>query len=167
MLHSTPFDQFAHATHKGWFSAAGFILRLVLGVLFLMAAWSKLGADSWTAAVYLSNATGPFAAWFQSMAGNATVDFLNMYGQLLIGLSLVFGFMVRPASFFGAILMVLYYFAQFTQNTAYGFVEQHLIYALVFLLLMSGGFGYVWGIDGVIGRQPSLQGKKWSRWLFG
>jgi thiosulfate dehydrogenase [quinone] large subunit len=167
MPSSTPFDQFAHATHRGWFSAASFLLRLALGGMFLMAAWSKLGADSWSAAIYLSNATGPFAAWFQSLSGNVTVDVLNMYGQLLIGLGLLFGFMVRPASFFGAILMMLYYFAQFDQNTAHGFVEQHLIYALVFLLLMSGGFGHVWGLDGVIGRQPSLQGKKWSRWLFG
>ncbi len=167
MPSSTPFDQFAHSTHKGWFSGAGFLLRLALGVMFLMAASSKLGADNWTAASYLSNATGPFAVWFQSLAGNTAIDLLNMYGQLLIGLGLVFGLMVRPAAFFGALLMLLYYFAQFTQNTAHGFIDSHLIYACIFLLLLSGGFGHVWGLDGVVGRQPSLQGKQWTKWLFG
>lgn len=163
----TPFDQFNHATHKGWFSATVFLLRLALGLLFLFAAWSKLGAESWTAAAYLTNASGPFTVWFQSLAGNVIVDFLNMYGQLLIGLALVFGFLVRPASFFGAILMLLYYFAQFDQNTAHGLIEEHLIYLFIFLLLLSGGFGHVWGLDGVVGRQPSVQKQKWASWLFG
>ncbi|MBI5369770.1 DoxX family protein [Candidatus Uhrbacteria bacterium] len=167
MPHSTPFDQFAHATHKGWFSAAGFLLRLGLGVLFVYSAWSKLSVPAWSAAAYLAHATGPFAVWFQSLAGNPVVDVLNLYGQLLIGLALVFGFFVRPASFFGVILMVLYYLSNFATNIEHGLIDEHVMYALVFFVLLSGGFGHVWGLDGVVGRQPSLQSRKWTRWLFG
>lgn len=167
MPHATPFDQFAHATRKGWFSGAGFLLRLAMGILFLMAAWSKLTTPDWTASAYLAGATGPFATWFAALAGNPMVDALNMYGQLLIGLGLIVGLMVRPAAFFGGVLMVLYYFAHFSQNTARGFVDEHVIYFLVFLLLMSGGFGHVWGLDGAMGRQPALQSKKWARLIFG
>lgn len=167
MPQSTPFDQFSHATRKGWFSGVAFVLRVALGVLFLSAAWSKISADAWSASSYLAGATGPFAMWFQSLAGNLFVDGLNMYGQFAIGLALVVGILVRPAAFFGAVMMILYYFAHFTQNTAHGFVDEHVLYAVVFALFACGGFGYIFGLDGVIGRQPSLQKKKWARFLFG
>ncbi len=167
MPQATPFSQFSHATRKGWFVGIGFFLRLALGWVFLSAGWAKFFAETWTATAYLSGATGPFAAWFQSMAGNSFVDVLNIYGQLGIGIALMIGLFVRPAAFFGFILMILYYFAQFEQNTLHGFIDEHVVYSIVFLLFFVGGFGHVWGIDGLIGRQPSLQKKAWSRWLFG
>ena len=167
MSQATPFSQFSHATHKGWFIGIAFFLRLTLGWLFLSAGWTKLSAGTWSAGAFLTASTGPFATWFQSMAGNPFVDMLNVYGQICIGIALIVGLFVRPAAFFGFILMILYYFAQFEQNTLHGIVDEHIVYALVFLLVFVGGFGYVWGIDGLIGRQPSLQKKAWSRWLFG
>ncbi|MBM5789939.1 DoxX family membrane protein [Candidatus Parcubacteria bacterium] len=167
MPHTTPFDQFAAVTARGWFSGAAFVLRLALGFLFFHSAWAKFSADAWSAAGYLSLATGPLTGWFQSLAGNPIVDALNLYGQAAIGLALIFGCLVRPASIGGVFLMVLYYLAHFEQNTAYGLVDQHVVYALVFLFFASGGFGHLWGIDGLIARQPSLQRKRWVNWLFG
>ncbi len=167
MPHTTPFDQFSHATNRSWFSAMLFLLRIVFGILFLTSAWSKIVADAWTSQNYLLAATGPFASWFQSLAGVPWVDVLNMYGQLAIGLALLLGFCVRPAAFFGVLLMGLYYTSQLVQNTTHGFIDDHVMYALLFLLMLSGGFGHIWGIDGVIARQPSLQRKQWVRWLFG
>lgn len=167
MPHSTPFDQFAHATSQGWFTGLSFLLRIALGYLFLNSAWSKLASGTWTAAAYLSDATGPFAPWFQSLAGNPWVDQLNMIGQLMIGVAFVLGLFVRPAAFAGGVLMVLYFLAHFTQNTAHGFVEEHVVYFLIFAMFLAGGFGHVWGLDGVIARQPALQKKKWVSWLCG
>ncbi|MEK7615495.1 MAG: DoxX family membrane protein [Patescibacteria group bacterium] len=167
MPQATSFDQFTHATSHGFFSGCVFLLRILMGFFFLHAGWSKIATEAWTAAPYLSTATGPFASWFQSLAGNGTIDMLNMYGLFLIGLALLLGLLVRPAAAFGILLMVLYYFAQFTQNTAHGFIDQHLIIIGIFLLFLSGGFGHIWGIDGLVSRQPYLQGRNWLKFLHG
>lgn len=167
MPKTTSFDQFEHATHKGWFTGVAFLLRLALGFLFFTSGWSKFTGEGWSAAKYLADASGPLAVWFQSLAGNPLVDGLNVYGQLAVGLALIFGLLVRPAAIGGALMMLLYYLAHFEQNTAHGLIDEHILYALVFLLFASGGFGHIFGLDGVIGRQPSLQNKRWIKWLFG
>ena len=91
--------------------------------------------------------TGPFAEWFQSMAGNGVISNLNVWGLTLIGVALILGFLVRPASFFGAVMMILYYIAHFEQNTAHGIIDYHLIYVVIFLLFMAGGSGSFFGLD--------------------
>ncbi len=109
------------------------VLRITLGVEFMLAGWSKLTTD-WTAAGYLASASGPFAEWFQSMAGNGFIDALNAWGLLLIGIALILGFIVRPAAVAGFILMILYYLAGFTENTAHGLIDFHIIYSVIFAL---------------------------------
>ncbi len=167
MPQATSFTQFTHATSHEFFSGAVFLLRLITGLFFLNAGWSKIVAGSWSAASFLSASTGPFASWFQSLAGNGIVDAFNMYGLFLIGLGLLVGLLVRPAALFGILLMALYYFAGFTTNTAHGFIDQHIIIIGIFILFASGGFGHIWGLDGLIGRQPSLQSRGWVKFLFG
>lgn len=132
-----------------WFAGSFVILRVALGLQFLLAGWSKLTSE-WTAAEYLATANGPFAEWFQSLSGSVLVDNLNIWGQILIGLALILGLAVRPAAIGGLIMMLLYYFAQFTENTAYGLIEDHLIYALVFLVFATGGAGHVFGLNAVV-----------------
>jgi len=166
MPRTTAFDQFAHATNHGFFVSALFLLRLALGGLFLWSGWSKIMTPDWSASSFLTHATGPFASWFQSLAGNPVVDALNMYGMFAIGIALLLGFLVRPAALAGVVLMILYYFANFDQNTAHGFLEEHLIYTCVFLVFSAGGMGNVWGLNGFIARQPSFQGIRWVKWLF-
>lgn len=167
MPRATPFDQFAHTTNKQLISVGLVLIRVVLGAQFLLSGWTKLTNETWSATGYLSQATGPFAEWFLSLVGNPLVDSLNIYGQIAIGLALILGIFVRPAAVAGLILMGLYYLAQFEQNTAHGLIDDHVVYACLFLLMMAGGFGQIWGLDGMIGRQPSLQKKFWSRLFFG
>ena len=124
-----------------WFSIGLTVLRVALGVVFLVAGVSKLG--DWSAAGYLQGSTGPLADWFVSLAGNPLVDFLNVWGLILIGSALLLGLLVRPASFFAAIMMFLYYFSQFEQNTEHGLIDDHIIYLLIFVLFLSGGVGHV------------------------
>lgn len=166
MRKSTAFDAFAQGSFQDLAPYAALILRLVFGLLFFFAGWSKLTADDWTATGFLQHATGPFASWFQSLAGNGVVDFLNMWGLTLIGVALILGLLVRTASFFGVVLMGLYYFADFVGNTAHGIIDEHIVYIVVFFLFLVGGFGHVWGLDALVERRLDNR-SKWARIFFG
>ena len=164
MRSQTSFERLSASTNQQWFSVVLTILRVAVGLQFIMAGISKMG--DWSASGFLQNATGPFAWWFQSMAGNPVVDFMNVWGLTLIGLSMIIGLMVRPAAFFGAIMMTLYYLADFTGNTAYGFIDQHIILVLTFALFVSGGVSHVFGLDGFV-REHFRKAGRWVSVLFG
>jgi thiosulfate dehydrogenase [quinone] large subunit len=100
------------------------------------------------------------------MAGSPLVDQLNIWGLTLIGLALILGLAVRPASFFGAIMMLLYYFVQFLDNTAQGYIDYHIIYIFIFILFMAGGAGHVFGLDSMLSRYFSRK-KRLAALLFG
>ena len=91
------------------------ILRMAIGWHFLYEGCIKLFADDWSAASYLSNTYGVFSGFYHWLAASegllAIVDFLNIWGLILIGLSLFFGLLARWVSLTGALLLVLYYFA--------------------------------------------------------
>lgn len=164
MKRLSTFKHFASATHQQFFAGGLTAVRVLLGVQFLNAGITKIGG--WSAAGYLSGATGPFAGWFQSMAGSVVVDQLNIWGLTLIGLALILGLAVRPASFFGAIMMLLYYFAQFEENTSHGIIDSHIIYVAVFVLFMAGGVGHVVGLDSIVSRHFRKK-KVLGKLLFG
>lgn len=166
MRKSTAFDSFAEGSYQGIVGAAVLLLRLTMGFLFFLAGWSKITTHGWSASGFLENATGPFAGWFQSLAGNGFVDVLNMWGLTLIGVALILGLLVRTASACGIVLMSLYYFADFVGNTAHGFIDEHVVYTAVFLLFLVGGFGHVWGLDALVERRFDHR-SKWVRLFFG
>ncbi len=142
------FDRIAETAHPGWFSGAFVALRVAVGLQFLLSGFGKVMSD-WSAASYLAAADGPFAEWFQSLSGVAFVDGLNAWGQLLIGVAFVVGLGVRPAAIGGAVMMVLYYLAHFTENIAHGFIEEHVILAIIFVVFAAGGAGNVLGLNAV------------------
>ncbi len=146
----TSFQRFEQEVHKPSFAVLFVVLRVLIGLQFLLAGIAKLG--DWSAEGYLLAATGPFANVFHSMAGNGFVDVLNVAGQIAVGAALILGLCVRPASFFGAIMILLYYFAHFEQNTVNGLVEYHLIYFVLFCLFLAGGAGRLFGLDGIAAR---------------
>lgn len=147
----TGFKSLEKSVNQSWFATSFSLLRIVLGVQFLMAGLDKI--NDWSAAGYLAGASGPFADFFRSLAGSIIVDQLNIWGLILIGIALILGLLVRPASFFGAILMLLYYFADLEGNIAHGIIDSHIIYVLVFVMFMAGGAGHMFGLDGIIKRQ--------------
>ncbi len=142
-------------------------LRIALGCVFLYAGWSKIVVDSWSAKAYLLNATGPFKEFFMGLAGNATVDWLNMWGLTLIGVALILGLLVRFASFWGVVMMMLYYFSDFAGNTAHGIIDEHIMYALILVFFMVSGAGFVFGLDTYFERTYFLQKYPVLKWLFG
>lgn len=127
------------------------LLRVTLGIVFLWAGATKFGG--WTAEQYLAHATGPFASFFQAMAGSPVVDALNIVGLTAVGTCLVLGFAIRPAAVAGIALMGLYYFADFEGNTAHGIIDQHLVYAVALFLLAAQDAGREMGLGGWLAKK--------------
>lgn len=155
----------SEVTNARSFGAAYIALRLALGGLFLMTGWAKIGTE-WSATSYLAASSGPFAEWFRSLAGNAIVDVSNAWGLFFLGVALILGLFVRPAALLGMTLMVLYYFAAFTTNTAHGYIDEHIIYFCVLGLFAAGGAGHALGLNAVVLgnlRKPHAI----VRWIFG
>jgi uncharacterized membrane protein YphA (DoxX/SURF4 family) len=91
------------------------ILRVAVGWHFLYEGISKIIQGNWTASGFLLNTSGFFSGFYHWIAGSPTIlqisDLLNMYGLLLIGISLFIGIFSQYASMAGALLLTIYYFA--------------------------------------------------------
>jgi uncharacterized membrane protein YphA (DoxX/SURF4 family) len=91
------------------------LLRMAIGWHFLYEGMAKLLAESWTSAGYLNGTHGVMSGFYHWLAASPVrlevVDFLNVAGLILIGLSLFAGLFSRWASVCGVLLLVLYYFA--------------------------------------------------------
>ena len=91
------------------------VIRVGIGWHFLYEGLSKLLAINWTSYSFLVKTTGVLSPFYHLLASNPlvlkSVDLLNIYGLLVIGLALFVGYLVRLASLAGFLLMVLYYFA--------------------------------------------------------
>ena len=90
-------------------------LRILVGWHFLYEGIIKLMTPGWTSKLYLSGSTWIFSGLFHKMAESQVmvnvVDFLNIWGLILIGLSLFIGLAVRWSSISGAILLLFYFVA--------------------------------------------------------
>jgi len=83
-------------------------LRVLIGWHFLYEGVAKLSNPDWSSVGFLLDSKWIFSGLFQNMASNPsvlnTVDFLNMWGLVAIGLGLILGFLTRPAIIGGIIL---------------------------------------------------------------
>lgn len=115
------------------------LLRFSLGLFMIFAGMDKLLNPEWSAENFLLSAQtfSSFYAWFAHPENLVWVNSLNAWGITFIGLGLVFGVFTRYAAYAGAFLMLLYYFPQYVfPHVPYGyFIEEHIIYALVFILI--------------------------------
>lgn len=129
-----------------------FLSRVSMGWLFFYAGAVKILDPKWSAKGYIANAktfTG-FYEWLASDNILAIVNFLNEWGLALIGASLILGFLVKFSSPFGALLMLLYYFPilQFPYAGPQSYIiDEHIIYALVFIIFFIIDAGRYWGLD--------------------
>lgn len=139
-----------------------FLLRVGLGILFFWAGYTKLIDPSWTSAGYIAGSktfTG-FYFWLLSPNILPIVNFLNEWGLTLIGAALLLGVLVRPASFFGIVMMILYYLPIYPP--AHGLIDEHIIYSAAFLVLMAFGAGEILAVSTWI--QTRLH-PMWHKWL--
>lgn len=122
-------------------------LRLVMGLIFLWAFVDKLfglgfatpAERSWLnggspTTGFLSNTSGPFAEFFQSLAGIVVVDWLFMLGLLFVGLTLLINRYVVFGAVAGSVMMMLMWFAVFPPENN-PLLDDHVVYALVLALL--------------------------------
>ncbi len=127
------------------------LLRLVIGYHFLEAGFDKLFDPNWTSAAFLLQSNWIFADLFQLMADNQTVlaivDFLNIGGQILIGLSLIIGLFSTWAAFFGALLIFFYYIAIPPFVDGYTFIDKNLFELFAFLIIALFPTSKIVGID--------------------
>jgi uncharacterized membrane protein YphA (DoxX/SURF4 family) len=139
------------------------ILRLAIGWHFLYEGAVKLFDPNWTSAAFLAESQWLFSGVFHAIVQNETllniVDFMNVWGLILIGLALFFGCLSRTASVFGVLLLALYYIASpalISSGTGIGTEGNYLLInkniveliALVVLALVPTGKHF--GIDGII-----------------
>ena len=91
------------------------ILRVAIGWHFLYEGVVKLLMPDWSAGFFLSQSRWIFSGLFNWMADTPAVlqvvDFLNIWGLILIGLGLMLGIFTRAASIAGIVLLGLYYIA--------------------------------------------------------
>ena len=106
---------------------------------------------------------GPFAEFYQGLAGNPVVDCLFMAGLLFVGLALILGIGVRLAGYAGALMMILIYSAGFLPPKNNPFIDNHIIYAILFVgfaMTKSGhclGFGKRWSETELVKKYPFLE----------
>jgi thiosulfate dehydrogenase (quinone) large subunit len=127
--------------------------RLTMAWTFLYAASHQVFDPGWSVVGFLSH-TKTFHdlfAVFTTPTMAPITTFLVEYGHLLIGLSLLFGFMVRVSASFGVMLMVIYWMAHmdwpFIENKNNLIVDFHIVYAGVLVYLVAKSAGHVWGLD--------------------
>lgn len=141
-------------------------LRLLIGVLFAWAGFEKLfDPKGWTAAGYLKGSTGPLADIFKSISGNLLVDQLVIWGLILVGICLLLGFFVRFASFWGILMMLLFYLSRLTWE--HGPVDEHIIYIATFATLASFGAGRNFGLDQIIEKSQFVHNNRQLLKLLG
>jgi thiosulfate dehydrogenase [quinone] large subunit len=155
-----------------WQKTTLLLLRIALGWVFLYAGLTKVLNPEWTAAGYLKGAKTftDLYQWFAADANIGWVSFLNQWGQTLIGAAMILGVGVRIASWGGALMMLLYYFPVlvFPKIGANSYlVDEHIIYALVFLVFGALGAQSTWGVSAWLKNKGLLQKPAWLAKVLG
>jgi thiosulfate dehydrogenase [quinone] large subunit len=150
-------------------------IRLALGWVFLWAFLDKafgLGfatpsQRSWVNGGsptngFLSSAKGPFSGFYHNIAGTGIADALFMTALLAVGIALLLGIGMRIAAGAGALLTTMMWTAVLPPTTN-PFMDDHLIYAailIVLALLGAGntlGLGRIWAATPLVHRAPWLK----------
>jgi uncharacterized membrane protein YphA (DoxX/SURF4 family) len=156
-------------------------LRIAIGWHFLYEGMVKLIDPKWTAAAYLAEARWIFSGIFHGMAENTTilaiVDFMNIWGLILIGLGLFFGLFTRTASIAGVVLLGLYYIANpplvgisrgITEGN-YLLIDKNLIEIFSLCLIALFHNKEVYSIDNLLAaiKNRFIKGKEGDQIAFG
>jgi len=125
-----------------------FILRIAIGWIFLYEGIIKLFNPEWSSEAYLRGSYGFLSGFFHWLASDPglinIIDFLNIWGLILIGAGLFLGLFIRIAAVAGILLLLLYYFAYppfgssflsiYTEGN-YWIINRNLIEALILIIV--------------------------------
>jgi len=129
-----------------------FLLRIAMGWMMFYAGITKVVDPNWSAVGYLQGAKNfiSFYNWLLQPGILPIVNFMNEWGLTLLGVSLTLGVAVRLSSSLGALLMLLYYLPilDFPYPNPHSYiVDEHIIYVLVLILLVSLRAGRIAGLE--------------------
>jgi thiosulfate dehydrogenase [quinone] large subunit len=151
-------------------------LRLALGWVFLWAFLDKLfglgratpAANAWidggspTEGFLGKAVSGPLEGVYHNIAGAAWADWLFMIGLAGIGIALLAGIGMRIAAATGALLLVLMWTAVLPPENN-PFMDDHLVYAGVLIVLALTAAGNTLGLGRYWGRLPIVQRLPWLK----
>ncbi len=162
-----------------------FLLRIAIGFFFLWAFLDKLfglGYSTPTSKAwinggsptkgFLGNVTvGPLQSQYHSMAGTWWADWSFMIALALLGVALILGIALRPAAVGGTILLAMMWLAVYppakfdatgapTMSTN-PFVDDHVLEALIIIVLAATNAGLFFGLSGVWRRMPLIRRAHW------
>ncbi|HUU61355.1 MAG TPA: hypothetical protein VMX37_03105 [Acidimicrobiia bacterium] len=100
---------------------------------------------------FLSGSRGPLASFWQGLAGDAWVNWLFMGALAAVGVALLLGIGLRLAAVGGSLLLLSMWSVAMLPGSN-PFVDSHIIYALVLVVLALTAAGNTWGL-----------GARWSR----
>jgi len=138
-------------------------LRVLIGWHLLYEGIAKAINPYWSSGRLLSESQWIFSRLFSAIADSQAalqvVDFLNIWGLVLIGIALISGCFSRLASILGAILLLLYYLAapplvdlkySMPNEGSYLVVNKTLIEASALFVLWLFPTGRIIGLDRLI-----------------
>lgn len=161
------------------------ILRIAVGAIFLWAFLDKAfglqyatpSERSWInggspAGGYLGSVSlGPMESTYHTWAGEVWVDWLYMAGMLGLGVSLVAGIGLRVTALAGPLMMLFLWLGEFppARHASDGsptmspnpLVDQHVIYAVVMVVLALCSADRVWGLGRLWARLPVISRYRW------
>lgn len=149
---------FKQSTYLGYLA----LLRILVGVLFLLVAWPKVSGRFLSGEVLprqlLNGIQKDPLAWHRAFIEGFVVprghffSYLSAFGEISIGLSLLVGFLVRISSLFGA-----FYNFNILFSVAYaaggGTVNYNWVLILMHLIFVSASAGRSLGVDGLLKRR--------------
>ena len=134
------------------------ILRIVTGWHFLYEGIAKLFNPNWSSAAYLMESKWLFSGMFHRMISNniglQIVDFLNIWGLIIIGICLFIGVFTRIACITGALLLLMYYVANppfmpssIPSISHFYIINYNLIEAIVLIVIAFYPPDHLYGIQ--------------------
>ena len=151
------------------------LLRIGVGILFLIFGQYKVFSTAFTLHggfqfwinKFLEGGAYPFMAPILRgfvLRHATSIAFLVAYGELAIGLALVFGIMIRSASFCGLIFMLTMLFSSDYPGAEAAFWQyfgaslSHSVFALCFAAFLIGRADSVWSMKAFRRTHPGASG---------
>jgi len=135
------------------------VLRVIIGYHFLYEGFNKLFTDSWSSGGFLIQSNWIFSDLFIALANSPSLivvsDFLNIWGQIFIGLGLMLGLFSKYAAYAGAALLFLYYVAIPPFVDSYTFVDRNLLELFGLLIIALFQTSHIIGLDGLLSKVRS------------
>jgi len=101
-------------------------------------------------------AAGPFKGFYNDIAGAPLTNWMFMMALLGVGVALIFGITLRIAAASGALLLVMMWSVVLRPENN-PFMDDHLIYAMVLVILALTSAGRTFGFGGAWERLPIVQ----------